>query len=433
MSAYVLSLDKINYHMMETSNLAFSSVTTRNGQQMRIFATFDTDDNITAGFEPISAEEVDLEGYATEDYVDTKVADLVNSAPEALDTLGELATALENHEDAYDALLETIGSKATYDDLEALKEELSQEIATESDSLYISDSDGNLIFKADAEGIETTVVTTGQVIANGVDVGDEVANLFSELGGHTENSDIHVTLEEKEAWDNKSDFSGSYNDLTDKPTLFSGSYNDLTDKPDLSDMATETWVGQQGYLTSVSWNDVNNKPTFATVATTGDYDDLLNKPSLFSGNYNDLSNKPDLSVYELATDAANIAQAASDAANAAQAAHNAANDAASDASNAASVAQSAYNAANTANSAIAGLATVATTGSYNDLIKETNKAILLIKDYMGEGGEEKAPFAPRRSRRRNRRPPLRWGQRPRGRTGRTWPSSRYPTGWSRPR
>lgn len=26
-------------------------------------------------------------------------------------------------------------------------------------------------------------------------------------------------------------FSGSYNDLTDKPTLFSGSYNDLTDKP----------------------------------------------------------------------------------------------------------------------------------------------------------------------------------------------------------
>ncbi len=27
----------------------------------------------------------------------------------------------------------------------------------------------------------------------------------------------------------------------------------------------------------------------------------------------------------------------------------------------------------------------------NDLIKETNKAILLIKDYMGEGGEEKTP------------------------------------------
>lgn len=49
-----------------------------------------------------------------------------------------------------------------------------------------------------------------------------------------------------------------------------------------------------GYLTSVSWADIAGKPTFATVATTGDYDDLLNKPTLFSGSYNDLSNKPTL-------------------------------------------------------------------------------------------------------------------------------------------
>lgn len=50
--------------------------------------------------------------FATEDYVDNAIADLVNSAPEALDTLGELATALEEHENAYDALLETVGGKA---------------------------------------------------------------------------------------------------------------------------------------------------------------------------------------------------------------------------------------------------------------------------------------------------------------------------------
>ena len=40
-----------------------------------------------------------------------------------------------------------------------------------------------------------------------------------------------------------STFSGSYNDLTNKPTLFSGSYNDLSDKPtfavsDLTDVST---------------------------------------------------------------------------------------------------------------------------------------------------------------------------------------------------
>lgn len=73
-----------------------------------------------------------------------------------------------------------------------------------------------------------------------------------------------------------------------------------------------------GYITSVSWDEVSNKPNFATVATTGDYNDLtnkpqipaaqvnadwnavsgiaqiLNKPTLFSGNYNDLTNLPSL-------------------------------------------------------------------------------------------------------------------------------------------
>lgn len=36
---------------------------------------------------------------------------------------------------------------------------------------------------------------------------------------HTANTEIHVTSAEKNAWNAKSDFSGSYNDLTDKPTI----------------------------------------------------------------------------------------------------------------------------------------------------------------------------------------------------------------------
>ena len=39
----------------------------------------------------------------------------------------------------------------------------------------------------------------------------------------------------------------------------------------------------------------------ATVASSGSYNDLSNTPSLFSGSYTDLSNKPDLSVYYLAS------------------------------------------------------------------------------------------------------------------------------------
>ena len=137
-------------------------------------------------------------------------------------------------------------------------------------------------------------------------------------------------------------------EILNKPTLFSGDYNDLTNKPSiptktsdltndsgyitssdipsiptktsdltndsgfitssaLSGYATEQWVGNQGYLTSVSWNDVSNKPTFSTVATSGDYDDLLNKPTLFDGDYDSLTNKPDLSVYAESSDLSSVA------------------------------------------------------------------------------------------------------------------------------
>ena len=39
------------------------------------------------------------------------------------------------------------------------------------------------------------------------------------LTAHTADTTIHVTSADKTAWNAKSDFSGSYNDLTDKPTI----------------------------------------------------------------------------------------------------------------------------------------------------------------------------------------------------------------------
>ena len=113
----------------------------------------------------------------------------------------------------------------------------------------------------------------------------------------------------------KPTFSGSYNDLTDKPTLFSGSYNDLTDKPTLATVATSgdyndllnkpAFSGSYNDLTdkptlatvatSGSYNDLTDKPALAPVATSGDYNDLLNKPA-FSGSYNDLTDKPTLAT-----------------------------------------------------------------------------------------------------------------------------------------
>ena len=43
--------------------------------------------------------------------------------------------------------------------------------------------------------------------------------LQNNINAHIENDDIHVTLNDKNNWNNKSDFSGNYNDLIDAPDI----------------------------------------------------------------------------------------------------------------------------------------------------------------------------------------------------------------------
>jgi len=63
-------------------------------------------------------------------------------------------------------------------------------------------------------------------------------------------------------------------------------------------------------LSDLTWNNITDKPTFATVATSGDYDDLSNKPTFAtvatSGSYNDLTDKPTIpsTTYMVTTNAA---------------------------------------------------------------------------------------------------------------------------------
>jgi hypothetical protein len=52
-------------------------------------------------------------------------------------------------------------------------------------------------------------------------------------------------------------------------------------------LADRDWVNSVGVI---SYNNLNNKP----VLFSGSYNDLTNKPVLFSGSYNDLTGKPDL-------------------------------------------------------------------------------------------------------------------------------------------
>ena len=95
-----------------------------------------------------------------DEQVTKKIADVVAGAPEAFDTLKELADWIENHQTDATAMNSAINKNSS-----------------------------------------------------------DIADVQSSVSDHTNNSDIHVTKAEKEKWDSKSDFSGSYNDLTDTPVI----------------------------------------------------------------------------------------------------------------------------------------------------------------------------------------------------------------------
>ncbi len=116
-------------------------------------------------------------------------------------------------------------------------------------------------------------------------------------------------------------FSGNYNDLSNKPLLFDGNFTSLSGRPttlagfgiadamstshaaniitssNISDWDTAySWGNHSGLYRPISyvpsWTEITEKPEFATVATSGSYNDLNNKPVLFGGSFDSLLNKP---------------------------------------------------------------------------------------------------------------------------------------------
>ena len=98
-----------------------------------------------------------------------------------------------------------------------------------------------------------------------------------------------VTDTEKAAWNAKSDFSGSYDDLSDKPTI-----------PSLAGYATETWVSD--LINDILGIDANNIETLIDILNDEDtmtgilsvIAGKADKSELFSGSYNDLTDKPSI-------------------------------------------------------------------------------------------------------------------------------------------
>lgn len=92
--------------------------------------TVDAQGHVTAGTNPTTLAgygitDADSKGAAdtalttAKSYTDTKISNLINSAPTTLDTLGEIASAMEESADVVEALEEAIGTKANASDLTA--------------------------------------------------------------------------------------------------------------------------------------------------------------------------------------------------------------------------------------------------------------------------------------------------------------------------
>ena len=77
----------------------------------------------------------------------------------------------------------------------------------------------------------------------------------------------------------------SWNDITNKPNFavvaFSGSYIDLANKPAIPTQVSQL-INDVGFITSsaLTWNNITGKPFFAPVATSGAYADLTGKPTI---------------------------------------------------------------------------------------------------------------------------------------------------------
>lgn len=220
-----------------------------------------------------------------------------------------------------------------------IKTHVNNSVSTKANNEHIHEIDdiSNLQSTLDNKAAIAELDLLNSAIANKANVAD--------LNSHASDTEIHITNAERNAWNAKSDFSGNYNDLTNKPTIpsidglasedyvdekvdaitvesigalpnttviptvptnisaFTNDAGYLTEHQSLDGLATETYVDTQidaidipSALSDLTTDSTHRVVTDAEKAT-------WNAKSNFSGNYNDLTNKPSIpSISGLATE-----------------------------------------------------------------------------------------------------------------------------------
>lgn len=151
--------------------------------------------------------------------------------------------------------------------------------------------------KVDNSTFNTYTASTDSSLSGKASQSD-LSTLSGTVTAHTANTDVHVTAQDKNNWNSKSDFSGSYNDLTDKPTIPTVPTN-VSEFTNDAGYITANAVSGKADTSAVT--QVNNALTAHTANTdvhvTAAEKSTWNNKSDFTGDYNDLTNKPTIPTY----------------------------------------------------------------------------------------------------------------------------------------
>lgn len=144
------------------------------------------------------------------------------------------------------------------------------------------------------------VISDINEIREGANLGKTALQSFTEVDPTVPSHVKNITAQNITDWNNKSTFSGDYNDLTNKPTIptvptnVSAFVNDagyLTEHQSLAEYAKKTDIPTDEIHANTSARHTHSNKNVLDGITSTKVSEWDNK-STFSGNYNDLTNKP---------------------------------------------------------------------------------------------------------------------------------------------
>ena len=205
---------------------------------------------------------------AAKEYTNTSITNLINSAPENLNTLGKLATAFEEHKEATDALSETVANKQNKNVIVYKDSATGKASMTATEILEKVKAGDNLYYTANLyegtlhpylEGstqiafFYSNYIDNTRVMGTGISI-DAEGNITTETYqlAHLKDTTIHITAAEREKW-NGIDLSNYYL-KTETDDLLAAKAN--VENPEFSGTMGLNHTGELGF-TSVSLGFAN--------------------------------------------------------------------------------------------------------------------------------------------------------------------------------